>query len=169
MNILFLDTAKFSADSRAGLHKWPTTVDETQGYVTQAPGGDYHLLPVETVSLDEIPAKLARRHNVIGTFHSHPFGCHSSRCYHQPPSLKDLESFRRLSLGPVGLPVHLIVTKGGIVFVKTHRSSKKRWNEMMKKLGALQQKKNMPREQEPLWYNLAAEFPDVMTVTRLKH
>jgi len=167
MKILLLDQKKLTRKSRAGLSKWPDDPEETQGYVVATRNGTIDLLAQDYVSLTELPQELAGL-QVLGTFHSHPHGCRKDRCFHQPPSIKDLTSFRELSMGPLNLPVHLIITKQGILFVKTHRSNKKRWRAMMKELEALQNKNARPEETEPLWYGIAHRYPDVMSVTVLK-
>lgn len=167
MKILLLDQKKLTRESRAGLSKWPDDPEETQGYVVAKKNGTIELLPSSYVSLEELPPELAGL-PVLGTFHSHPHGCRKERCFHQPPSLKDLTSFRKLSMGPLNLPAHLIITKQGILFVKTHRSQKPRWQAMMRDLEALQKQNALPEDTEPHWYRIVHRYPDVMSITVLK-
>lgn len=100
---------------------------------------------------------------LLGTFHSHPNGCTENVCYLQPPSTIDITSFRALCID-LELPAHVIVAKDRLFFVKTHAASKPRFDAMFEELTELRDKNLSPETQEPLWFDIARRYPDVMTV-----
>ena len=159
-----LNPKKFTKKTLYGIQKWPNDAEETLGYIVLK-NGLIHLKPYD-VSLMNLPTMFEA--NILGTFHSHPHGCHSlskkqRRCYHQPPSLKDLISFRKLSIN-LDLPIHMIVTVNRIFFITTFPAPDGRFKEMMAQFREHQNKNIMPKVAEPDWFSIAKKFTDVMTV-----
>lgn len=161
-----LDVKKFSPGALTGLVTWPGDVDETQGYVIYDKGL-FDFIPVSMVDIFVFPESL-RTANVIATFHSHPVGCTRGICYLQPPSLRDLRSFYTLSVG-LKLPVHLVITREFIFFVKTFEASPARFAEMMTRFEMLMAKKNDPDVHQPAWLEISKQFPDVIDVKLIKN
>lgn len=164
-----LNKKKFTKKTLYGIQKWPNAAEETLGYIVLK-NGLIHLKPYD-VSLTSLPSFTSVQ--ILGTFHSHPHGCRlltnfskknkQRRCYHQPPSLKDLISFRKLSIN-LNLSIHMIVTVDRIFFITTFPAPDGRFKDMMAQFREHQNKNIMPKEAEPDWFSIAKDFTDVMTV-----
>lgn len=167
------DTSKFSPKSRAGFIEWPHNPEETQGYVmagARENNTEFHLHPDPHVDVYKLPKRIRNLEPlvVVATFHSHPVGCDATKCYYQPPSLKDLKSMRKLSTGPLNIAAHIVVTEGRLFFVHTEPgSSDARFRTMMADFKSLQDRHLDPASHEPLWLELAAQYPDIMQVSVL--
>lgn len=164
-----LNKKKFTKKSLYGIQRWPNAAEETFGYIVLK-NGLIHLKP-HNVSLTSLP-RFPHFVEILGTFHSHPHGCHllskfskknKQRCYHQPPSLKDLISFRKLSIN-LNLPIHMIITVDRIFFITTFSAPERRFKDMMAQFREHQNKNIMPKVAEPDWFLIANNFTDVMTV-----
>ena len=107
----------------------------------------------------------SRRRTVIllGTFHSHPFGCREKLCYHQPPSVIDINSFRRLTMD-LGLPAHVVISRKKLYFVRTLAAPQHRFDALVGEFRGLLEENVAPDLQEPRWFEIAGRYRDVMAV-----
>ena len=160
----------FAPTEVVSLEKRPTCFTRTgkTSYVHFEPMGGSHLGgnhqdPIYKKIKDGDQSHDEKKITLLGTFHSHPNGCTENVCYLQPPSTIDITSFRVLCVD-LELPAHVIVAKDRLFFVKTYAASKARFEAMFEELSQLRDKNLSPETQEPLWFEIARRYPDVMNV-----
>ena len=161
----FSGYTQYSKFSTEGMAKWPDDSEETEGYLFLDKDGVVDFFP-ERIVLFEIPpnikAHAAEGFQIIGTFHSHPYGCTNNKCYYQPPSVTDFNSVNTLC-SRLGFCEHVIVTKDRLFIIRFIRNLDiKRFGALMKSLEKLRLKNLSVQQQEPLWVEIVNKYKDVV-------
>jgi len=155
----------FAPTEVVSLEKRPTCFERIgkTSYVNFEPLGGSYNNPIYKKIKNGNQTPVEKEITLLGTFHSHPNGCTENVCYLQPPSTIDINSFRVLCVD-LKLPAHVIVAKDRLFFVKTHAATKPRFDALFEELTRLRDKNLSPETQEPLWFDIARRYPDVMNV-----
>jgi hypothetical protein len=167
---MFEYNTKFTPFSLAGFRQWPYDPEETEGYILVDRDGVVDFYPAH-IELYEIPKAILQvasssGRTVRGSFHSHPTGCTTTKCFYQPPSITDLNSVHTLcDCEQVKLCKHVIVTNGRLFIIKFQRNpSQDRFTLLMQTLETLKSKNFSPEVHESHWMNTVDQFADVVSV-----
>jgi len=164
-----VDDIYFSKTTVSGIKEWPLSERETTGFVIlRIKGHKAKIIFQPGVIWANVLPELPPGNTYLASFHSHPTHCSTSepgRCFYQPPSNIDLQTFRQMC-ETLGMCTHVVVADRSRLFiVRILHSGAPDFSLMLKTFENLNNLEIQNIEDHEFqWLKIALEFPHIISV-----